>query len=90
LQQIISNPPSLITTDTAFNYNNNNLLSSSDNAPIAMLIDSNANTSNTVDPISVTSMLSIWVNNHFTSLATTDYQHNNCNNNNSPLSLFFK
>lgn len=56
LQQIISNPPSLITNDTAFNYNNNNLLSPSANASTAMLIDINANTSNIVDSIPVSSI----------------------------------
>jgi hypothetical protein len=64
LQQIIANPPSLITTDTAFNYNNNNLLSPSDNAPTTMLVDNN-----TVDSIPVTFMPSTSVDNHSTSLA---------------------
>lgn len=42
LQQIISNPPSLIAGNTKFNYNKNNLLSTSDNASTAILINNDA------------------------------------------------
>jgi hypothetical protein len=69
----------------SFNYNNSNLLSPSDNASTAMLVDSC-----TVDSFPVTFMPSTSVDNLSTSIApaTTDYQYNNCDNNNSPLRLF--
>lgn len=91
LQQIISNPPLLITNDTAFNYNNNNLLSPSDNASTAMLTDCNVNASNTVDSIPVSPIPSTTADNHSTSFspANMDYQHiNHYNSQNSPLRLF--